>query len=130
MIKVTTKFDGANDIIFQYSETEELNYLNEYANDILDKFVQIKIKNIGNMNIKTFKEYVDFCTASLHEQLEIIEGKTIKHSDFGKLEAQNAFILSQKATEELSFRVETLNDLEILANKMFEEFKSHTDGDE
>lgn len=77
------------------------------------------------MNIKTFKDYIDFCKSSLHEQLEIIEGITIKHSDFGKLEAQNAFILSQKATKELSFRVEKLEDLQKLANEMFEEFKMH-----
>ena len=123
MIHVKPKFDGMNEIIFQCSENEELIYLRKHANDILDKFIQIKIKNIGNMNIKTFKEYIDFCTASPQKQLEIIEGKKIKYSDFGTIEEQNAFILSQEATKGLSFYVDTLKDLQKLANEMFEKWE-------
>lgn len=53
MITAKQIYDGHR-IEFQCTEKEELAYLNDHAHDILDNFVQRKIKNIGSLELKTF----------------------------------------------------------------------------
>ena len=119
MIDIKPKFDGSNGFVFVYSQ-EEVAFLKENLNNILDKFVQSRIKNIGNMKIKTFKDYVDFCTSSPKNQLEKIEGHKIKFSDFNEIELFNAFMLSNEATKGLAFSSDTAGYLKDFVNEMFE----------
>lgn len=124
MISVKLKYDGSNGIDFECSKKDELDYMNTHAQEILDKFVRLNIKNIGKMKIETFKEYVDFCKSSLKTQLEIIEGHAIKAQDFGELEAKNAILMSFEATKRLAANEESIKSLQSLANDMFEEWRS------
>lgn len=124
MITVKPKFDGSNGIIFECSEKDEYDYLNSHAHEILDKFVQTRIKNIGCLKIETYNDYVDFCRSSPKKQLEMIEGHAIKYKDFEDIGLKNAFILSHEVTKELAFTDATFNSLQSLANDMFEEWRS------
>ena len=54
----------------------------------------------------------------------MIEGHKIKFNDFGRIELELAFNLSNYATRGLSFNKDTFEDLQSLANKMFEDYKA------
>jgi hypothetical protein len=123
MITVKPKLDGSNGIIFECSEKDENDYLNSHAHEILDKFVRLRIKNIGKMKIETFKEYVDFCKSSPKTQLEIMEGHAIKAQDFGELEAQNSILMSFEATKRLAPNEDAFKSLQTIANEMFEKWR-------
>lgn len=123
MISIKPKFDGSNGIEFQCTKNEELDYLNSHVSTVLNKFVETRIKNIGEFKIKSFKEYVDFCTADPKTRLEKIVGHKIKSEYFGRLEIKDSFILSNEITKGLSFTKETIEDLQNLANQMFEDFQ-------
>lgn len=123
MIYVKIKCDGSNGIVFECSEKDELDFLNTHAQEILDKFVRLRIKNIGKMKIETFKEYVDFCKSSPKKQLEIIEGHAIKAQDFVELEAKNAILMNFEATKRLAPNKDAIKSLQTLANEMFEEWR-------
>ena len=124
MISIKIELDGSNRINFECSKKDELDYMKTHAQEILDKFVRLSIKNIGKMKIETFKEYVDFCKSSPKTQLEIIEGHAIKAQDFGELEAKNAILMSFEATKRLEPNEELIKSLQSLANDMFEEWRS------
>lgn len=124
MITVKLKLDDSNGIIFECSRKDELDFLNTHAQEILDKFVRLRIKNIGKMKIETFKEYVDFVKSSPKKQLEIIEGRATKTQDFGELEAKNAILMSFESSKRLAPNKDATESLQSLANDMFEEWTS------
>ena len=123
MIVAKIKPDGSNGIIFECSEKDELDFLSTHAQEILDKFVRLRMKNIGEMKIETFKEYVDFCKSSPKKQLEIIEGHATKAQDFGELEAQNAILMLFETTKRLEPNQDATESLQSLANDIFEEWR-------
>ena len=51
MISIKIESDGSNRINFECSEKDEYNFLRDHRHEILDKFIQTRIKNIGKMNI-------------------------------------------------------------------------------
>lgn len=124
MISIKIKTDGSNGIIFECSEKDEYNFLCNHKDEILDKFIQTKIKNIGQMNITTFQDYINFCKSLTKKQLELIEGNAISYQDFGELEAKTAIMLSIKATEELRISGDSIYSLQNLANEFFENYKN------
>lgn len=124
MISIKIELDGSNRINFEYSEKDEYNFLRDHGHEILDKFIQTRIKNIGKMNITTFQDYIDFCKSSPKKQLELIEGHAISCQDFGELEAKNAILMSFEATKRLAPNEESIKSLQYLANDMFEEWRS------
>ena len=126
MISIKIESDGSNRINFECSEKDEYNFLRDHGHEILDKFIQTRIKNIGKMNITTFQDYINFCKSSPKEQLELIEGHTISYQDFGELEAKNAILMSFEATKRLAPNEESIKSLQSLANDMFEEWRSKT----
>jgi hypothetical protein len=126
MISIKIESDGSNRINFECSEKDEYNFLRDHGYEILDKFIQTRIKNIGKMNITTFQDYINFCKSSPKEQLELIEGHTISYQDFGELEAKNAILMSFEATKRLAPNEESIKSLQSLANDMFEEWRSKT----
>lgn len=126
MISIKIELDGSNRINFECSEKDEYNFLRNHRHKILDKFIQTRIINIGKMNITTFQDYIDFCKSSPKEQLELIEGHAISYQDFGELETKNAILMSFEATKRLSPNEDSINSLQTIANKMFEEWRSKT----
>ena len=126
MISIKIELDGSNRINFECSEKDEYNFLRDHRHEILDKFIQTRIKNIGKMNITTFQDYIDFCKSSPKDQLELIEGHAISYQDFGELEAKNAILMSFEATKRLAPNEDSIKSLQIIANKMFEEWRSKT----
>ena len=126
MISIKIELDGSNRINFEFSEKDEYNFLHDHRHEILDKFIQTRIKNIGKMNITTFQDYIDFCKSSPKDQLELIEGHAISYQDFGELEAKNAILMSFEATKRLAPNEDAIKSLQIIANKMFEEWRSKT----
>ena len=126
MISIKIELDGSNRINFECSEKDEYNFLRDHSHEILDKFIQTRIKNIGKMNITTFQDYIDFCKSSPKEQLELIEGHAISCQDFEELEAKNAILMSFKATERLAPNEDAIKSLQTIANEMFKERRSKT----
>ena len=126
MISIKIELDGSNRINFECSEKDEYNFLRDHSHEILDKFIQTRIKNIGKMNITTFQDYIDFCNSSPKEQLELIEGHAISCQDFEELEAKNAILMSFKATERLAPNEDAIKSLQTIANEMFKERRSKT----
>lgn len=118
MITIKPKFDGSNGFYFITDNLLEKKFLDEHTYDILDKFVQSHFKNIGHLDIHTFKDYVNFCQIPMKDRLEMYEGHSI--NDFGKLEMKSAEIIFIEATKELAFTLHTTENLEHLANQMFE----------
>lgn len=126
MISIKIKLDGSNGIIFECSEKDEYNFLRDHRHKILDKFIQTRVKNIGQINITTFQDYIDFCKSSPKEQLELIEGHAISYQDFGELEAKNAILMSFEATKRLASNEDSINSLQTIANQMFKEWRLKT----
>lgn len=126
MISIKIELDGTNRINFECSEKDEYNFLRDHRHEILDKFTQTRIKNIGKMNITTFQNYIDFCKSSPKEQLELIEGHAISYQDFGELEAKNAILMSFEATKRFAPNEDAIKSLQTIANEMFKEWRSKT----
>lgn len=126
MISIKIESDGSNRINFECSEKDEYNFLRDHIYEILDKFIQTRIKNIGKMNITTFQDYINFCKSSPKEQLELIEGHAISYQDFGELEAKNAILMSFEATKRLAPNKDATSSLQTISNEMFKEWRSKT----
>lgn len=126
MISIKIELDGSNRINFECSEKDECNFLRDHKDEILDKFIQTKIKNIGQMNITTFQDYINFCKSSPKKQLELIEGHAISYQDFGELEAKTAILMSFEATKRLAPNEDSVNSLQTITNEIFEEWRSKT----
>ena len=126
MISIKIELDGSNRINFECSEKDEYNFLRDHRHEILDKFIQTRIKNIGKMNITTFQDYINFCKSSPKEQLELIEGHAISYKDFGELEAKNAILMSFEATKRLAPNEDAISSLQTISNEMFKEWRSKT----
>ena len=126
MISIKIELDGSNRINFECSEKDEYNFLCDHRHEILDKFIQTRIKNIGKMNITTFQDYINFCKSSPKEQLELIEGHAISYQDFGELEAKNAILMSFEATKRLAPNKDAISSLQTISNEMFKEWRSKT----
>lgn len=126
MISIKIESDGSNRINFECSEKDEYNFLRDHRYEILDKFIQTRIKNIGKMNITTFQDYINFCKSSPKEQLELIEGHAISYQDFGELEAKNAILMSFEATKRLAPNKDAVSSLQTISNEMFKEWRSKT----
>lgn len=119
MIKVQPK-NYANDgchFSFVCETQEEMDYLKENQEAILDKFVQGNFHNIGHLNIQTYKDYQAFGRLTLQEILEDCEGHACR--DFGQLERESAGILLHEATKDMTYTPLTCANLERLANDMF-----------
>lgn len=119
MIKVQPK-NYANDgchFSFVCETQEEMDFLQENQEAVLDKFVQGNFLNIGHLNIQTYKDYQAFGKASLQRNLEDYEGHACR--DFGNLERLNAGIIRQEATKNMAYTPLTCANLERLVNDMF-----------
>lgn len=119
MIKVQPKNypnDGCH-FSFVCETQEEVDFLQENQEAVLDKFVQGNFLNIGHLNIQTYKDYQAFGKASLQRTLEDYEGHACR--DFGNLERINAGIIRQEATKNLAYTPLTCANLERLVNDMF-----------
>ena len=96
---------------------EEIDWLKENQEAILDKFVQGNFHNIGHLNIKTYQDYCTFGRLSLQEVLEDYEGHACL--EFGDLERRSVGIILQEACKDMGYTPLTCAKLQQLANDMF-----------
>lgn len=119
MIKVQPKnitLDGSH-FSFVCETQEEMDWLKDNQDDVLDRFVQGNFKNIGHLNVQTYKDYQAFGKGTLQENLEDYEGHACR--DFGNLERINAGIIRQAAMQNMGYTPLTCANLERLVNDMF-----------
>jgi len=119
MIKVQPKnitFDGSH-FSLACETQEEMDWLKDNQDDVLDRFVQGNFKNIGHLNVQTYKDYQAFGKGTLQENLEDYEGHACR--DFGNLERINAGFIRQAAMQNMAYTPLTCANLERLVNDMF-----------
>ena len=116
---ISLKVDNSDQITFVASTQDEMSFLKENHEKVMDKFVELRFNNIGRLSIKTWKDYLHFCKQSPRKKLEMVEGHQIPIQGFGELEEKNSIICYTKATENLKFTAETMYKLELLANTMY-----------
>lgn len=119
MIKVEPKDiarDGSH-FSFVCETQEEMDWLKDNQEDVLDKFVQGYFHNIGHLNIQTYKDYCTFGRLSLREVLEDYEGHACL--EFGDLERRTVGIILQEAYKDMGYTPLTCAKLQQLANDMF-----------
>lgn len=119
---ISLKVDNPDQITFVASTQDEMSFLKENHEKVLDKFVELRFNNIGQLSIKTWKDYLHFCHQSPQKKLEMVEGHPIPIQGFGELEEKSSFLCYAKATENLKFNAETMYRLESLANTMYSEY--------
>ena len=119
MIKVQPKNYSTDGTHFSFvCETqEEMDWLKDNQDDVLDRFVQGNFKNIGHLNVQTYKDYQAFGKGTLQENHEDYEGHACR--DFGHLERINAGIIRQAAMQNMGYTPLTCANLERLVNDMF-----------
>ena len=120
---ISLKVDNPDQITFVASTQDEMSFLKENHEKVLDKFVELWFNNIGHLSIKTWKDYIHFCKQSPRKKLEMVEGHPIPILGFEELEEKSSFFCYAKATENLKFNAETMYRLESLANTMYSEYK-------
>lgn len=118
MIKVKLKLDGSNEITFESSTQDEMSFMKECHEKVLDRFVQIHFKNTGNLSVKTWNDYLSFMKASPQEVLEMYYGRFFRYSDIGETEVKDAFILQRESSKGMSLP-KAIESLEELANSMY-----------
>ena len=119
MIKVVPKFDGSNMFSFLCSTKEEMEFIKESYEKVLDRFVEQRFKNTGNLSIKTWADYQEFMKSSVKDVLQMFYGRHFSHTEIGELEVKDAFIIRHELTKGMSFTTETLESLEELVNSMY-----------
>lgn len=119
---ISLKVDNPDQITFVASTQDEMSFLKENHEKVMDKFVELRFNNIGQLSIKTWKEYLHFCKQSPRKILEMVEGHPISEQGFGELEKKSSLTCYSKATENLKFNAETMYRLESLANTMYSEY--------
>lgn len=125
MIKVKPKLDGSNNFTFECSTQDELSFMKECHEKVLDRLVQIHFKNAGNLSIKKWADYTSFMHASAKEVLEMYYGRFFRYSDIGETEVKDALIIQRELSKRMSLTTAT-ESLQELANSMYSlcKFKS------
>ena len=119
MIKVEPKDIARDGTHFSFiCETqEEMDWLKDNQEDVLDRFVQGNFKNIGCLDIHTYKDYLEFGKKTPQEILEDYEGHACR--DFGQLEKESVARIIQESSMNMMYTPLTLANLQQLTNDMF-----------
>ena len=119
MINIKPKSYESCTFTFECSTTDEFQFVKENKEKILDKFVESKFKNIGELTIHTWSDYLKFIQSHPIKQLEMYEGYKIPDPD--ETVVRSGIIIANEASKGLSFSEYTIYCLEKLANEMFQE---------
>lgn len=118
MIKIipdTENYSG--NFTIQCETKEETDFVAENKTAILDRFVRENFNNIGHLNVRTFKDYLEFSRLSPQEVLEEYDGHPCL--EFGELEKHTVGIILQEACKGVGYTPLTMDKLQYLANDMF-----------